>query len=146
VSANAVAEKLGGKRILRRAVNSELDLAEVVRAGLPASALEYFLAHVRDWFASQTDLYAVVGSARTLQRKRTTGTQLSLDESDRLARLARIVVRAEDALGDDDKAHRWLSAPNRALGGQRPLTLLDSDAGALAVERILGRIEHGLIS
>jgi putative toxin-antitoxin system antitoxin component (TIGR02293 family) len=146
MSASAVARKLGGKRILRKEVNSELDLAAVVRAGLPARALEYFLSNVLDWFASQAELYAVVGSARTLQRKRTRGTQLSLDESDRLARFARIVVRAEEALGNDEKAHHWLSAPNRALGGQRPLTLLDSDAGALAVERVLGRIEHGLFS
>jgi uncharacterized protein (DUF2384 family) len=32
------------------------------------------------------------------------------------------------------------------LGGVRPLQALDSDAGALAVERVLGRIEHGLYS
>ena len=49
-------------------------------------------------------------------------------------------------LGDPEKAGRWLSQPNRALDGQRPLTLLDSDAGALAVERVLGRIEHGVYS
>jgi putative toxin-antitoxin system antitoxin component (TIGR02293 family) len=63
-----------------------------------------------------------------------------------LARLARLLVRAEEALGDREKAHRWLSTPNRALGGRRPLTLLDNDAGALAVERVLGRIEHGVYS
>lgn len=36
--------------------------------------------------------------------------------------------------------------PNRALGGERPLALLDSDVGSLAVERVLGRIEHGVYS
>jgi len=35
---------------------------------------------------------------------------------------------------------------NRALGGRVPLHLLDSDAGAQAVERVLGRIEHGVYS
>ena len=62
------------------------------------------------------------------------------------ARLARLLVRAEEALGDPLKARRWLSKPSRALGGQRPLSLLDSDTGALSVERILGRIEHGVYS
>jgi putative toxin-antitoxin system antitoxin component (TIGR02293 family) len=56
------------------------------------------------------------------------------------------VVRAEEAFGDEEKARRWLSRPNRAVGGHAPLTLLDSDAGALAVERVLGRIEHGVYS
>jgi len=34
----------------------------------------------------------------------------------------------------------------RALGSVRPLDLLDTDLGAQQVERILGRIEHGVYS
>ena len=142
----AVAKKLGGKRVLRREITSELELAEAVRAGLPFQSLDSLLAELAGWAGSQADVYRVVGSARTLQRKRSARTDLSVDESDRLARLARLVVRAEEALGDAEKARHWLTQPNRALGGQRPLTLLDSDAGALAVERVLGRIEHGVYS
>jgi putative toxin-antitoxin system antitoxin component (TIGR02293 family) len=56
-----------------------------------------------------------------------------------------MIVRAEQAIGDPDKAHRWLMKPNRALDGQVPFTLLDSDAGATAVEQVLDRIEYGVI-
>jgi putative toxin-antitoxin system antitoxin component (TIGR02293 family) len=87
-----------------------------------------------------------VGSARTLQRKRAARGRLSSDESDRLARLARILAQAVLAFGSQDKARRWLVKPNRALSGRTPLGLLDSDAGTLAVERVLGRIEHGVYS
>ena len=146
MTATAVAKKLGGKRVLRREITSDLELAEAVRAGLPSTALDFVLADLVKWIGSQAEVYRVVGSARTLQRKRTESTALSADESDRLARLARLLVRAEEALGDADRARRWLSQPNRALGGQRPLTLLDSDAGSSAVERVLGRIEHGVYS
>ena len=146
MSAAAVARKLGGKRVLRRDITSELELVEAVRAGLPASALDHFMSEAAAWVGSQADVYRVVGSARTLQRKRTHRLALSADESDRLARLARLLVRAEEALGDAARAHQWLLRDNRALGGQRPLTLLDSDAGALAVERVLGRLEHGVHS
>ncbi len=142
----AVAEKLGGKRVLRREITSELELAEAVRAGLPSSALNHILDELAEWVDSRVEVFRVVGSARTLQRKRTARATLSADESDRLARLARLLVRAEEALGNAEKAHHWLSKPNRALGGERPLSLLDSDAGALAVERVLGRIEHGVYS
>ncbi|HUF25915.1 MAG TPA: antitoxin Xre/MbcA/ParS toxin-binding domain-containing protein [Gemmatimonadaceae bacterium] len=144
--ATAVAGKLGGKRTLRREITSEIDLAEAVRAGFPSAVLDHLLDDLAGWVESQADVYRVVGSARTLQRKRTHRLALSADESDRLARLARLLVRAEEALGDDDVAHRWLTRPNRALGGRAPLSLLDSDAGALAVERVLGRIEHGVHS
>lgn len=144
MTATAVAEKLGGRRVLRREITSELELAEAVRAGLPSAALEHLLDELTPWAGSQAAVYRVVGSARTLQRKRSARLQLSTDESDRLARLARLLVRAEEALGDGERARRWLARPNRALGGQVPLSLLDSDAGALAVERVLGRLEHGV--
>lgn len=72
--------------------------------------------------------------------------RLSPAESERLARVVRIIARAEEALGDREKARRWLRKANRALAGRRPLHLLDSDAGARMVERVPGRIEHGIYS
>lgn len=142
----AVMEKLGGYPVFRRKTATDLDLDALVRAGLPVKALEKVLRELVGGAVSQADVYGVVGSARTLQRKRSKGSVLSPEESDRLARLARIIVRAEEALGVAENARHWLATPNRALGGRTPLSLLGSDAGALAVERILGRIEHGIYS
>ena len=141
-----VIKMLGGPRVFRRRMANDLDLAAAVRAGLPVRALDSVLKEMVGDLVSQADVYGVVGSARTLQRKRSQGTTLSPEESDRLARLARIIVRAEDVLGAGDKARRWLGKPNTALGGARPLSLLDSDMGTLAVEQVLGRIEHGVSS
>ncbi len=141
-----VAEQLGGYAVLHRTVSSEIELADVVRKGLPAGALDHVLQAFTPGLGTQQELYRVVGSARTLQRKRTAGVPLSPEESDRLARLVRVVVRAEEALGNRDAANRWMGKANRALGGRIPLHLLDSDAGAQAVERVLGRIEHGVYS
>ncbi|HET8649205.1 MAG TPA: antitoxin Xre/MbcA/ParS toxin-binding domain-containing protein [Gemmatimonadales bacterium] len=141
MTASTVAAKLGGRTVLKRQVQSEIELARLVRAGLPVGALTHFLR----WIAAG-ELYPLVGSPRTLQRKRASGTRLSPDESDRLARVARLLTRAEAALGSTDRGLHWLRRENRALGGARPLDLLDSDAGALAVERVLGRIEHGVYS
>lgn len=147
MSVAAVAHKLGGVRVLRREITSELELAEAVREGLPSESLDYVLNDMREWAGSQAVVLDVIGSRRTLERK-TGGRETSLKpaESDRLARLARLMVRAEQAIGNPDKAHRWLMKPNRALGGQVPLKLLDSDAGASAVEQVLGRIEYGVYS
>jgi len=141
-----VADELGGYAVLHRNVSSEVELADVVRHGLPVGSLDHVLGELTPTVASQQEIYRLVGSARTLQRKRSTGKPLSAEESDRLARLVRIVVRAAEALGDRDAANRWLGKANRALGGRIPLHLLDSDAGAQAVERVLGRIEHGVFS
>jgi uncharacterized protein (DUF2384 family) len=40
----------------------------------------------------------------------------------------------------------WLQRPNRALNGELPIRLLDTDIGARQVEDILGKIEHGNVS
>ncbi len=137
---------LGGQPALRRKITSERELADLVREGLPSSALDHLLEQLLTVAGSQAAIYDIIGSARTLQRKRAEHTRLSSSESDRLARLARVVVRAEEALGAPDPARRWLVRPNRALGGVTPLSMLDSDVGTLAVERLLGRIEHGIYS
>ena len=82
---------------------------------------------------------------RTFSRRKRE-CRLSADESDRLFRLARIAARAAEVLGDEDKASRWLHRPNRALAGERPVALLDTDLGARQVEDVLGRIEYGVYS
>lgn len=141
-----VAQRLGGRHTFRRDISTERELIHAVRAGLPAAALDYFVAALGAADIPQAAIFDLIGSTRTLQRKRTERRALSAEESDRLVRLARMLVRAEEALGNTDSARRWLTKPNRALGGERPLSLLDSDAGALAVDRELGRIEHGVFS
>jgi putative toxin-antitoxin system antitoxin component (TIGR02293 family) len=146
MSVGAIARKLGGRKVLRADLKSDADLIAAVRRGLPSESLDAVFDGFAKMMGLQASLYQAVGSARTLQRKRAAHSALSADESDRLARLARIIVRAEQALDDADKALDWIASPNRALGGERPLDLLDSDAGSLAVERILGRIEHGVYS
>ncbi|MDE2981088.1 MAG: MbcA/ParS/Xre antitoxin family protein [Gemmatimonadota bacterium] len=72
------------------------------------------------------------------------GDERYSEQPDRVARVTRVTTIAEEALGDASKARRWLRKPNRALRGERPLDLLDSDAGARVVEQVLGRIEYGL--
>ena len=72
--------------------------------------------------------------------------KLHADESDRLFRLARIAARAAQELGRKQQAAGWLRKPVRALNGQAPMALLDTEAGAHQVEEILGRIEYGLYS
>lgn len=143
VTAESVSEKLGGRRVFERPVRTDVELADVIRGGFPAAVLDHLVAAVPG--AGVLAMYRLLGSPRTLQRKRTAGSALSADESDRAARVARMVARAEEALGDAGRAHRWLQQPNRSLGGRTPLELLDSDPGSRSVERVLLRIEHGIV-
>lgn len=56
-----------------------------------------------------------------------------------------LVVRVVDAFGDEVKASRWLSLPNRDLNGRTPLQVAqESGYNLQAIEPILTRIEHGV--
>ncbi len=56
-----------------------------------------------------------------------------------------LVSRVVDAFGDEVKASRWLSLPNRDLNGQTPLQAVQSCGYDLQlIEPILTRIEHGV--
>jgi putative toxin-antitoxin system antitoxin component (TIGR02293 family) len=92
------------------------------------------------------ELYEIVLPRRTLAHRKEKRQPLSPEQSDRLARMVRVAERAEEALGNREKAARWLRKPNRALQRKRPIDLLESDVGARMVERALGRIEHGVYS
>src|SRR5437016_11942576 len=75
-------------------------------------------------------------TTRTLHRRLEQG-RLSLDESERLLALAKIVARATEILGSEAKAIHWLKSPVPALGGRTPLACAATQAGLREVEHPL---------
>ncbi|HEX2645268.1 MAG TPA: antitoxin Xre/MbcA/ParS toxin-binding domain-containing protein [Thermoanaerobaculia bacterium] len=137
-----IVEALGGRES-RSAVRTPEELKAWIREGLPFASLEAVMRRFglsREEISSALDL-----PPRTMARRRVE-RRLRPAESDRLFRLVRIAAQAVETLGDQNKATLWLHAPNRALGGQIPLELLDTDLGTRQVEEVLGRIEYGLYS
>jgi len=82
-------------------------------------------------------------SARTLKRRQTEG-RLTAEESDRLFRLARLFERTVEVMSTERAAREWLQTPQHALGGRVPLEVARYEPGAREVERLLGRVEHGI--
>ncbi len=140
----AIAEVLGGRKVLGKTIRKPDDLAQLIRKGLPASSVTAL--------AEKLDLGNGVLSGklgipqRTLTRRLSKRSRLTSAESDRTVRLARVYATAVEMIGDEAKAVAWLQTPNRALGGERPLDQLDTDMSARMVEDILGRIAYGVYS
>ena len=111
-----------------------------VREGLPTSLVEQVLASGR---LTAVELDRLALPRKTLAHRRVIGT-LTPEQSDRLARILRIVEQAESTFGDAGKAHAWLRRPSAVLDGEAPLHRLDTDIGARQVEDLLGRIAHGI--
>jgi len=144
VETEAIAEILGGRKVLRKTIKSPDDLANLVRTGLPAGSVTALAAklHLGNRVLSQK-----LGiPQRTLTRRLSGASLLTPAESDRTVRMARVYANAIEMIGDEDKAIEWINTPNRALGGARPLDQLDTDTGARMVEDILGRIAYGVYS
>jgi len=138
-----VANHLGGPDSLGRPVETELDLVHLVRSGLPPSAVDTVIEH---GVLTREEVGQLIIPRRTLARRKQHNEPLTTDESDKLTRVVRVATRAEDTFQNDDKAYGWLRDPNRALGGERPLDLLETEGGVRLVEQILGRIAHGVFS
>jgi putative toxin-antitoxin system antitoxin component (TIGR02293 family) len=67
--------------------------------------------------------------------------RLTPEQSDVVFRTTSVMARAIDVLGDEKKAAHWLMTANRALGGEVPMTMLDTSAGTHEIEAILDRVE-----
>jgi putative toxin-antitoxin system antitoxin component (TIGR02293 family) len=140
----AIAEILGGPKVLGKRVTKPEDLVRIIRRGLPATSVTALGAKLDVGNAVLSRKLGI--PQRTLTRRRSHGARLTAAESDRAARLARVFAGAVEMIGDEAKAAEWLQTPNRALGGERPLDQLDTDMGTRSVEDILGRIAYGVYS
>ena len=109
--------------------------------GADATFLDTLLSHG----FSREELFDLVVPRRTFARRLQTG-RLSLEESDRAIRLARLTAMAERVFGAFDKAHRWLRKPSRTIDGAVPLSLLKTETGAYLVEQTLHRIDYGMLA
>ena len=115
------------------------DWREIER-GLPISVLEEFAAY--SGFALK-DLLEVVIPARTLKHRRQRQEPLNLDESDRLARVARLYELGIKVFGDPDKARRWLTKPKMRFEERTPLSMMHTELGGKGVEEMLYQIDEG---
>jgi len=133
---------LGRSALLRRRRPSAAILA-AVREGFPYSSITRLARSAGMPEDAVLDLVGI--SPRTAARRRNQ-KRLTAEESDRLYRVSRIIAFAASVLGEMDKARTWLERPNRALGGQAPLSMLDTDLGAREIEEVLTRLAHGIFS
>lgn len=93
---------------------------------------------------SADEIDALVIPKRTLARRKAAREKLTVEETDKALRLARIVAEADRVFGSPEKSSRWLRRRNAALGNLPPLDLLKSETGARTVDDLLGQIDHGM--
>ena len=121
---------------------SGFDLAEIVENGLPTDSL----ALLREKGLSFSEVSEIVISPRTLKHRKARGEHLSHEETDRLVRVARIAVLAEEVFGSHEKALLWLRSPDERIANRSPLSMLHTESGGRLVENMLWQIDEGVYS
>lgn len=123
---------------------------EAIRSGLPAIDAKQILAGFT--LPSGDALRALRLPAATFNRKVRHQQSLAPDESERVIGLARLVDQVDRMIAESGNPkgfdpHEWLShwlrEPVPALGGQRPLDLLDTMEGQALVARTLAQMQSG---
>ena len=123
-------------------LENDLEMAALILDGLPTTVLRKVAAFLGLRPAKLGSLVNI--NEKTLERRLKTHARLKPDESERVARLMRIISLAASVLESETHAREWLNRPLRELGGRTPLQLTATEPGAREVERVLGRIEHGI--
>jgi putative toxin-antitoxin system antitoxin component (TIGR02293 family) len=121
-----------------------LQLIEQIRSGLRYHSLEHFQEVSRLPIEGIRRVLSL--PRRTLARRKEAG-KLSAAESDRLVRLADLFDKAVDLFdGDRDAALRWFQSPAKAFAWATPLAVAETETGAREVEKLIGRLDHGVFS
>ena len=116
------------------------DLAAAVAKGLSVKAVDRLCTAVAP--ADPGLRYRIVPKATLARRQRT--RRLSRDESERLARLARIWAFALDVWGSEDAARQFLAKPHPLLAGRIPRDFAaETEIGAREVENLIGGLKYG---
>ena len=133
-----VADLLGVKP---RKAETTLALAYSVEKGLPVSALDRFAGRVSPQDVRRFT-YRVVPKP-TLERRRRDKQLLTTEESDRLARVAKVFAFGLDVFRDEAKVRSFLDRPHPMLDDKTPLDIaLATGPGADAVINVLGRAAY----
>ena len=113
---------------------------KIIEHQLPTSSINRLLA----LGITRAEVDALVIPLRTLQHRRSRREKLTIDESDRVLRMMRVLSQAESVYGSRARALAWLRRPTPRVGKRAPLELLKTDAGSRIVEELLVQIDEGM--
>lgn len=119
-----------------------LEFVAKLEEGLPVRSFDLLMNQVAP--RDKSFSYLIVARATLDRRRHAKDKRLTVDESERLARLARIWELALKVWGSKEEARRFLFEPHMLLDGRLPAEMAArTDEGARLVEGILGRLYYG---
>lgn len=135
-----VSEKFWNLTLERAGLNEGERLYEI-KQGVPAIYFVYY----RDAFDLPARSWEILlnVSSSTLERRIREQKPLDTVASERLDRIATVSHLAKEVFEDRAAAAQWMAKANKALGGNSPIMLCETEIGAKQVRRVLHAMEWG---
>ncbi len=122
-------------------MTSDMEVVKLVHQRLPLSVIDRLLAE-----GVTKQEINLIAPPRTLAHRRANAESLTVEESDRAVRLARVVAHTESVFGNKDKAMGWLRRPMKRFEGETPIEMLATEVGSRLVEEALVQIDEGFFA
>lgn len=138
-----IAGKGSGRAFERFGELPSTEREAAIRAGFPASFLDEAIAKVG---VTRTDLLIGLGIASsTAARVKQQGKRFSLEDSERLGRLARLWHDAFIVYETDEGTRGWLTNPVPSAGGV-PVAMLATNEGFERAHRSITQLAYGVFA
>lgn len=133
---------LGGEQFFRDTpMDSPLAVVRMMRQGLSVESADYAREHLG---LSHRVFDRVLPRTTIMSARKSKSRTLSKAVSETLFRLVHLTATAEEAFGDQERAHHWLMTPNPVFDNEAPAALADTQAGADWAETVLMRMMYGV--
>ena len=130
----------GSRRNVLDEFPTGIESAELVEQGLPVSSVD----ELRREGLTFSEVHGLVLPARTLKHRIAKKQRLSMEETDRVMRVAKVMALAEQVFGNREKALGWLRRGNQRLHDRAPLEMLRSEVGGELVRQMLHQLDEGI--
>ncbi len=121
-----------------------LELVELSRKGITYAAFKKLVEktpfNLEEW---STFLNL---SERTIQRYQKEKKTFNLTQTEKVVEIVLLLDKGVEVFGKPENFFAWINSPNTALGGIKPVELLDSRFGVELIKDELLRIEHGVLA
>jgi putative toxin-antitoxin system antitoxin component (TIGR02293 family) len=124
-------------------VHDSLQAERQILAGIEWSEAE----HLASWLDVPMKRLAQILQIppATMQRRKESG-RFSVEESERVVRIARLWFLANQTVGGPAGARSWLTRGQFGLGGRMPLDVARLEVGARSIETLLHRIRYNVLT
>jgi len=120
--------------------HTEQQMLEIVERQLPTTSIKRLIA----LGVTRSEIDTLVIPLRTLQHRRSRREKLTMEESDRVLRVARLLSQAESVYGSRERALAWLRRSHPRLHNRTPLEMCKTDTASRIVEELLVQIDEGM--